>query len=410
MTVSTNINHIFVSGEFSFDSMQRACAALHNLKRSGYTTILVDLSAVTSCFAGSVVPFIFKCRQGREDGLDLALIPPRDLDLAKLFVNSNWLNTFDPTTFPQSTAPYGRHIPALPFTDGESHFRAVDAIVHRLLGLFPNLDRDHFAALEWAINEITDNVLNHASSNIGGVVQLTTKTKSSIIEVVVCDVGFGIPKTLRDSNASIIDDLSALDLSIREGVTRNPVTNMGNGLFGSYSMSRLSGGYFHIYSGYASLDYNGKDGSGLRVRRQSIPYSGTAIICGIGTKDPDLLLKALTFGGKSHVPGYSLLDRIGDADDKIEVLLRKESASFGSREIAREVRTKIENILRSTLKPVTLNMRGVTIVSSSYADEVFGKLAKDMGLGTFRSRVEIVGSNPNVHGVISRAVKQRTET
>jgi hypothetical protein len=138
-----------------------------------------------------------------------------------LFVNSNWLNTFDPATFPQSTALYGRHISALPFTDGESHFRAVDAIVHRLLGLFPNLHRDHFAALEWAINEITDNVLNHASSSIGGVVQLTTKTKSSIVEVVVCDVGFGIPKTLRDANTSITDDLSALDLSIREGVTRN---------------------------------------------------------------------------------------------------------------------------------------------------------------------------------------------
>lgn len=184
---------------------------------------------------------------------------------------------------------------------------------------------------------------------------------------------------------------------------------MGNGLFGSYSMSRLSGGYFHIYSGYASLDFNGKDGSGLRVRKQSIPYSGTAITCGIGTKDPDLLLKALTFGGKSHVPGYSLLDRMGDADDKIEVLLSEESASFGSREIAREVRTKIENILRSTSKPVTLNMRGVTLVSSSYADEIFGKLAKEMGLGTFRSRVEIVGSNPNVHGVIGRAVKQRTQ-
>jgi hypothetical protein len=267
MTVSTNVNHIVVSGDFSFDSMQRACAALYNLKRSGYTTILIDLSAVTSCFAGNIVPFIFKCRQGREAGLDLALIPPRDLDLAKLFVNSNWLNTFDPNTFPQSTAPYGRHIPALPFIDGESHFRAVDAIVHRLLGLFPNLDRDHFAALEWAINEITDNVLNHASSNIGGLVQLTTKTKSSIIEIVVCDVGFGIPRTLRESNTSITDDLSALDLSIKEGVTRNRVTNMGNGLFGSYSMSRLSGGYFHIYSGYASLDYNPKQNGGANIKK-----------------------------------------------------------------------------------------------------------------------------------------------
>jgi STAS-like domain of unknown function (DUF4325) len=89
--------------------------------------------------------------------------------------------------------------------------------------------------------------------------------------------------------------------------------------------------------------------------------------------------------------------------------MSKESASFGSREIAREVRTKIENILRSTLKPITLNIRGVTIVSSSYADEIFGKLAKDLGLEVFRSRVEIVGSNPNVHGVIGRAVKQRTE-
>ena len=410
MSVATDFNHIIISGEFSFDSMQRACAALHNLKKSGYSSVSVDFSSVKSCFAGSVIPFIFKCRQSRADGLEVALVPPRDIDLANLFVNSNWLNTFDPDTFPHSTAAYQRHIPALVFKDGESHFRAVDAVVHRLLGIFPRLHRDHFAALEWAINEITDNVLNHANSSIGGVVQLTTKTKSSIIEIVVCDAGLGIPKTLKDSNPSILSDLTALDMSIQEGVTRNSDTNMGNGLFGSYSLSRLSEGYFHIYSGCASLDYHGKDRTGLRVRRQSIPYAGTAITCGISTREPDLLLKALTFGGKTHIPGYSLLDRIVDTEDKIEMRLSEQSVSFGSREIAREVRTKIENILRSTSKPVKLNLKGVTIVSSSYADEIFGKLAKEMGLAPFGSRVEIVGSNANVDGVIRRAIKQRTET
>ena len=158
------------------------------------------------------------------------------------------------------------------------------------------------AALEWAINEITDNVLNHASSPIGGLVQLTTKSKSNIVEFAVCDAGVGIPKTLREGHADLTTDVIALDRAIREGVTRNRTTNMGNGLFGSFRLAQLSDGYFSIYSGYALLNFTRK--SGLRVSHQAIPYSGTAIVCGV---KPDILAEALSFRGERYTPGRSAL-------------------------------------------------------------------------------------------------------
>jgi anti-sigma regulatory factor (Ser/Thr protein kinase) len=42
-------------------------------------------------------------------------------------------------------------------------------------------ERQQLKALEWALNEITDNVLNHAESPTGGIVQIQSFTNLPMI-------------------------------------------------------------------------------------------------------------------------------------------------------------------------------------------------------------------------------------
>ena len=63
---------------------------------------------------------------------------------------------------------------------------------------YTDLHRSDFAAIEWSLNEIMDNVLVHSESNFGGLVQLTTfNNYNKKIEFIVSDGGNGIPCTLK---------------------------------------------------------------------------------------------------------------------------------------------------------------------------------------------------------------------
>jgi hypothetical protein len=195
-----------------------------------------------------------------------------------------------------------------------------------------------------------------------------------------------------------------LDRAIRGGVTRDRKTNMGNGLFGSFRLAQLSDGYFSIYSGYAILNFTRK--SGLQVSQQVIPYSGTAIVCGISTAKPDILAEALSFRGERFTPGYSYVDKLVETGGAV-ITLKDESKSFGSRDVAKPVRVKIENLLTASPNQIELRLDDVALISSSFADEVFGKLFVQLGPITFMNRIKISGGNTIVRQFIDRAITQR---
>lgn len=404
LSIQTHMNNVIVSGDFNRDMLPRACATLHNLKSQGYRSINIDLKCLERGFATELLPFATRCRDLLVSGIDIMLELPTDTQLARLFKNSNWAYLIDPRQYDLTQYHSERHIPAVCYTNADSHFEAVNQVVDKLLGSLEGFSRDQLAALEWAVNEITDNVLNHSASQIGGILQLTNKLKSNIVEFVVCDAGVGIPRTLREAHSEINSDVAALDRAIREGVTRNRNTNMGNGLFGSYRLAQLSDGYFSIYSGYAILSYTPKNG--LRVRQQSIPFSGTAIVCGISTAKPDILAEALSFRGERYTPGNSYVDKLVE-DGGAVIILKKEALSFGSRDVAKPVRVKIENLLLASPHQVEIKLDDIALISSSFADEVFGKLFAQLGPITFMNRVKISGGNSIVRQLIDRAITQR---
>ena len=73
------------------------------------------------------------------------------------------------------------------------------------------------------------------------------------------------------------------------------------------------------------------------------------------------------------------------------------------------VRQQIENLLQGA-ETVTIDFDGVQVISSSFADEVFGRLFVSLGPRTFTKRVILTNVNEDIDGLIDFAIDQRWRT
>ncbi|MBP0017241.1 MAG: hypothetical protein J7647_06735 [Cyanobacteria bacterium SBLK] len=105
--------------------------------------------------------------------------------------------------------------------------------------------------LEWCLNEIMDNVLQHSSADYGYVMGQIHQN-SQHIAVCIYDYGQGILNTLRTSYApnSAVD---AITIAIKEGVTRDKSIGQGNGMWGLSNIVRSNSGLLNIISGSGFL-------------------------------------------------------------------------------------------------------------------------------------------------------------
>jgi anti-sigma regulatory factor (Ser/Thr protein kinase) len=316
-------------------------------------------------------------------------------------LDANWAYLIDAS---QTETLYKGYlqIPATRFRTAEEQWALVDDVVEAVLKSVPGFARSDLEALEWCLSEITDNVINHADSAIGGLAQLSNRSKSRRIEFAICDVGVSIPKTLKPSHPEIVEDYEALTWSIREGVTRDPLIGQGNGLYGSSELCAGSGGFISIQSGCGSLH---KNADGLSLKNQKIPYVGTLVDGCISYAEPGQLAKALKF----KVTGSDLISLRYELDDDSAVIrVRDEVKSVGARFAASPIRIKALNLLRMTnLERVVVDFLGVAIVSSSFADEALGKLAVELGLTEFQSRIQLQNASPTIVGLVNKAIQQR---
>lgn len=402
-------NRIRVSGDLR--DFHLLLAQMHNcIEKAKYTDLTIDMSEITSAFQNSMLSVCAQTIAYREAGIDIELIPPNDKKLFNLFRNTNWLHYLDPRKFDVSQFRGHTRIPATRYRTPNEQQNAVNRIVNVILGALPDLERSNLASFEWAVNEITDNVLLHSESSIGGLVQVSTFEKNTkSVQFVVADAGVGIPSTLRSGRPEINSDTDALDQAIREGVTRDKNIGQGNGLFGTYRVCSKSNGYFQVDSGHARLEYSQKNG--LSIRNQNIPYAGTLVVASIDFSDPSLLENALSFGGKTHRPtDFVETHYEGHSGGPIEFKLTAECQAFGSRVSGRPVRQRLHNIIKmSEPTLVIIDFDGIPVVSSSFADEVFGKLFLQLGPVPFMQRVRLDNMVDTVDGLVNKAIAQRMQ-
>lgn len=406
--IDTSQNTIRISGEFTTQEMPRLVAAMHNtVEQRGFPEFTLDFSDCLSAFPGSMLPIVARVQGYWNQGIDISLVLPKQRNLARLFRNTNWAHLIDFRSHDESEYKGYRHVPAMKFKTAEEQTDSVSRAIEQILHGVHGLKRSDLRAIEWSINEITDNVINHSQSPVGGFLQLTNFTGAvKRIEFAVVDIGIGIPATMRTTNPNI-SDVEALDQAIREGVTRDKSFGQGNGLFGSWRASEISGGKFETYSLNASLLSSPKHG--MRVRNQQIPYIGTVVITSIRYAEPIDISEALRFSGKKHESiDYVELNYETDDEGNISVDLSKEPGGFGTRQAGQAVRRKLSNLAAiAGDQRIIVDFSEVSILSSSYADEVFGKLFVHMGPIEFTKKFTFYNIEPVVKGLVDRAITQR---
>jgi anti-sigma regulatory factor (Ser/Thr protein kinase) len=410
--IRTEENRIILVGSLGIGDFHQFLATMHNLINGRcYQDLILDLSGCTSAFPGAMLGISAQTCKFRSDSIDFRLIPPNDQKLKRLFINANWAYLIDPENFEKSSFRGLLQVPTTQFSNISEQAAAVNIIMEVIFGSLTGFTRGDLAAIEWSLNEITDNVINHSGSKIGGLVQLSTfRRDRRRVEYVVCDAGLGIPATLKEGMPQIRSDNEALDYAIREGVTKNKKSNQGNGLFGAFEVSRVSEGYMEIHSGYGSLRYNKKDG--LHIKKEQVPYNGTLVVSCIDYSNPGLLSEALKFGGKSHHPIDFLEMKFENASgDRVIFCMKDEAVTFGSRKAAEPINIKLKNLAELYVdQKIFIDFKDVPVISSSFADEVFGKMFVEMGPLAFIQKFEFMNTSNTVRSLIDRAITLRSST
>lgn len=385
---------------------------LYDARRAGHDEVVLDFSECATAFLDGMIPILAHVDEARRAGVAVSARMPEDWRMARLFLSSNWAHLLDPGQFESTNVINARRIAARRFETPEEQKAVVDGIVDIVMSSVA-LERDVIAGLEWSINEIVDNVLNHAECPEGGIVQ--AHTFSNNVAFTVADSGRGIMASLREGHPHVRTDDEAISEAMRAGVTRNAEAGQGNGIAGAMRIALMSGGSFEITSGCAQVAARVRssgewESEPVVYRRQEAQrFPGTLVSAQIGFETSFRLSEALRFSGVPHQP----TDRIElyyETDDGSAVMLRlnEESTGFGSRHAGRLLRTKCANLMRAEpRKPLLLDWAGVRLVSSSFADELVGKLFVALGPLAFSARVRNVGMAVTVQSLIEKAIMER---
>ena len=400
-------NVIQLTGKINAYNTNDFCSAIEKIKNSGTKKLFIDFGRVERAYPSGMLPIICELDILRDKGLEINVQLPKKQDVRALFLSVNWAHYLSPEHFSKSETFYNKHLVTRRFLNAEEQTKIVDDFMDLILRTM-TLPKDIISGLEWSINEITDNVLNHSESKFGGLMQATAYPKENMIAFAVADAGRGILESMKEGYPDLKFDLDAIGEAIKSGVTRNPKFGQGNGLAGSLRVTTFSGGSFDITSGKGRLIVTSNET--VRKPLRYSKYNGT-IVCGqVSNSETFSISEALGFdGSKDYVP-LDIIDRNYELEDSdcFKLVMKDETTGFGSRKSGMQIRTKLENILNSNDNyPIIIEWSGIPTISSSFADEFLGKLFLKYGAMTFMARIKNRGMEHLVSGLLDKAIAQR---
>jgi STAS-like domain of unknown function (DUF4325) len=293
----------------------------------------------------------------------------------------------------------GRFVP-IKLVQGDSCKSAVDAVCELVLHQFDNAG-EFLPALEWAVMEITDNILIHAEGETPGVLCAQYFPERQRLDVGLCDMGRGIMASLSESH-TVLSHGDAIRKALQRGITRDKVNCMGNGLAGSLEIAKVNGGSFQVWTGdvtYRMLD--GKE-KGF-VQHATIP--GTGLLLSLKTDRP-VDLQETFIDQRSFTYIDAEAQRVADSGG---LRILDECAHTGSRPPATGMRRKILTLLPQMDSPLLLDFDGVKSASSSFLDELLGRLALELGMENLKADIRLVNASDRLRGIANVVVKQRLE-
>ena len=373
----------------------------------GYSDIILDFSQANRAYPNGMIAILCSADDLRRKNIGISISLPVESNLQRLFLNTNWAHFLDAGSYARSETEHERHLATHRFTDHNEQQRVVNNLMDVVMRN-TTMSRDMIAGLEWSINEITDNVLNHAECEEGGLVQVSTYRDNAMVDFAVGDSGGGILASLRQGFPTLTTDAQAIGEAVKAGVTRSPDAGQGNGLAGTMRIATGSGGNFQLTSGQAQLVVYGGE-SKLHRRKKPQTFVGTLVTAAFGLNQKFHLAELLGFSGTPAQPVDLIeLQYETDAGDALVLKLANETTGFGSRRAGLQLRTKCLNLLNAEpAKPLIIDWSGVPIVSSSFADELVGRLFVELGPIGFTARIRSIGMEATIRTLVDTAVMQR---
>lgn len=262
-------------------------------------------------------------------------------------------------------------------------------------------------ALEYCLSEIMDNVLRH-SKDQAGFFMYTLQRDNQRISISVADQGIGIQRSFADTVYCPVSASDAITMAMRKGVTSSP-DGAGNGLWTTTEIITKNTGQLTITSGGGAIYYNKsieKTDSYDDIPTIDPGWPGTNLDFQLDFQN-DVDFKSLW--GDLPSPVNTRTERLENSEDEVVLRIKEQSFGTSTRESGKEVRVLAANLLRTQERGVLLDFSDVTMVSSSYADELVAKLVIDHSIVNIGSRLRIFGANSTVDLIISDAVRSRTK-
>lgn len=288
------------------------------------------------------------------------------------------------------------------YSSAEGENAIVTAIVNAVRENI-EVERGIISSIEWCLNEVMDNVLQHSISGTGYVMGQVHKEKKRV-SLCVFDMGIGIYGSLKQSKHCPRTPLDGLTMALQEKITRDENIGQGNGMWGLKRIIDENGGNLTIESNAAMFRCVGNNLETKVVQRYKAGDFANATLVDFQLDISNSVNIAKALNG--HEPLDFWLEE-HELEEYLYFSLQKDSVGTGTRIAAQKLKNLIFNSLKEDNKKVILDFEGVNVVSSSFADELIGKIVAERGFLYFMHYFELKNVSPFNMSVINRSVEQR---
>ncbi len=252
-------------------------------------------------------------------------------------------------------------------------------------------------ALDYCLSELMDNVIRHSKTDCGFIC-FATQEKGKRIAVCIVDQGIGIKRSFEGTKYKTSTAADAITLAIRKGVTSS-TEGAGNGLWTTTEIITSNSGQITLSSSGAAIYYDRRNRKVETKAPINVPnrkFPGTYLDFQIDFRnavDFEKLWPGL------RAPVDLKLESLENSANEVVISI-SELGGTSTRTAGRQARTYAQNIINSTANTVVLDFSGITIVSSSYADEFVRKLLTINGL----ERVKVYNTSPTIDVILGNVL------
>jgi hypothetical protein len=108
-----------------------------------------------------------------------------------------------------------------------------------------------------------------------------------------------------------------------------------------------------------------------------------------------------------YQPINTKIETLEDDFGKIVIYLHDIESGVGTRKSGEKIRNELINVYKQSGNNITLDFANINIISSSFADELMGKLVTEFGFYGFNNIFKLKNMNSNVQSIVQRSVAQR---